>query len=231
VRVKEGPFADFSGQIVEINEDQLKLKVLVNIFGRETPSSSSSPRSPSSNQLLRRPAACAACVADPASIESALCQGCRSHGRPVARTESFEGTPWPRRRLRPSSRSRSPRQGHPGAAGRHRARPPRRGHHGLLQAVQRGHRGPAWARSSPSRSPSSRTARFTFVTKTPPTPVLLRQARGSPRAPQTPGKAGGRHDHRGPGRRDRQDQDARPQRQRPRGRQAQVAGTARSMGI
>ena len=37
VRVKEGPFADFSGQIVEINADQLKLKVLVNIFGRETP--------------------------------------------------------------------------------------------------------------------------------------------------------------------------------------------------
>jgi len=37
VRVKEGPFADFSGEVVEINEDQLKLKVLVNIFGRETP--------------------------------------------------------------------------------------------------------------------------------------------------------------------------------------------------
>jgi transcription termination/antitermination protein NusG len=37
VRVKEGPFADFSGQIVEINEDQMKVKVLVNIFGRETP--------------------------------------------------------------------------------------------------------------------------------------------------------------------------------------------------
>jgi transcriptional antiterminator NusG len=37
VRVKEGPFADFSGEIVEINADQLKLKVLVNIFGRETP--------------------------------------------------------------------------------------------------------------------------------------------------------------------------------------------------
>ncbi len=37
VRVKEGPFADFSGQIAEINEDQLKMKVLVNIFGRETP--------------------------------------------------------------------------------------------------------------------------------------------------------------------------------------------------
>jgi transcriptional antiterminator NusG len=37
VRVKEGPFADFQGQVVEINPDQLKLKVLVNIFGRETP--------------------------------------------------------------------------------------------------------------------------------------------------------------------------------------------------
>ena len=37
VRVKEGPFADFSGQVEDINEDQLKLKVLVNIFGRETP--------------------------------------------------------------------------------------------------------------------------------------------------------------------------------------------------
>jgi transcriptional antiterminator NusG len=37
VRVKEGPFADFTGEVSEINEDQLKLKVLVNIFGRETP--------------------------------------------------------------------------------------------------------------------------------------------------------------------------------------------------
>ncbi len=37
VRVKDGPFSDFSGEIIEINEDQLKVKVLVNIFGRETP--------------------------------------------------------------------------------------------------------------------------------------------------------------------------------------------------
>jgi len=36
VRVKEGPFADFSGQVAEINMDHMKLKVLVNIFGRET---------------------------------------------------------------------------------------------------------------------------------------------------------------------------------------------------
>ena len=36
VRVKEGPFADFTGEIAAINADHLKLKVLVNIFGRET---------------------------------------------------------------------------------------------------------------------------------------------------------------------------------------------------
>jgi len=36
VRVKEGPFADFTGQVDEINVDTMKLKVLVNIFGRET---------------------------------------------------------------------------------------------------------------------------------------------------------------------------------------------------
>lgn len=36
VRVKEGPFADFNGTIAEINADHMKLKVLVNIFGRDT---------------------------------------------------------------------------------------------------------------------------------------------------------------------------------------------------
>jgi transcriptional antiterminator NusG len=37
VQIKTGPFATFSGHISEINEDQLKVKVLVDIFGRETP--------------------------------------------------------------------------------------------------------------------------------------------------------------------------------------------------
>jgi transcriptional antiterminator NusG len=37
VRVISGPFANFTGTISEINVDQSKLKVLVNIFGRETP--------------------------------------------------------------------------------------------------------------------------------------------------------------------------------------------------
>ena len=37
VRIISGPFADFNGTINEINMDQSKLKVLVNIFDRETP--------------------------------------------------------------------------------------------------------------------------------------------------------------------------------------------------
>jgi transcriptional antiterminator NusG len=37
VRVSSGPFADLTGTIAEINLDQSKLKVMVSIFGRETP--------------------------------------------------------------------------------------------------------------------------------------------------------------------------------------------------
>lgn len=37
VRVTGGPFADFSGVVSEINAPQAKVKVLVSIFGRETP--------------------------------------------------------------------------------------------------------------------------------------------------------------------------------------------------
>ncbi|MBM7704980.1 transcription termination/antitermination protein NusG [Metabacillus iocasae] len=37
VMVKEGPFANFEGKIEEIDTDKQKVKVLVNMFGRETP--------------------------------------------------------------------------------------------------------------------------------------------------------------------------------------------------
>ena len=37
VKIVDGPFADFIGTVDEINEEKGKLKVLVSIFGRETP--------------------------------------------------------------------------------------------------------------------------------------------------------------------------------------------------
>ena len=37
VKVISGPLSDFSGEISEMNEDASRLKVLVSIFGRETP--------------------------------------------------------------------------------------------------------------------------------------------------------------------------------------------------
>ncbi|HWH14178.1 MAG TPA: transcription termination/antitermination protein NusG [Miltoncostaeaceae bacterium] len=37
VKVISGPLSDFSGEIAEINAEQGRLKVLVEIFGRETP--------------------------------------------------------------------------------------------------------------------------------------------------------------------------------------------------
>ena len=37
IRIKDGPFSDFTGVIDEINVERGKLRVLVSIFGRETP--------------------------------------------------------------------------------------------------------------------------------------------------------------------------------------------------
>jgi transcriptional antiterminator NusG len=37
VRIIEGPFVDFAGQVNDINLEKGKVKVLVSFFGRETP--------------------------------------------------------------------------------------------------------------------------------------------------------------------------------------------------
>jgi transcriptional antiterminator NusG len=37
VRVTAGPFSEFTGNIEEVNADKEKVKVLISIFGRDTP--------------------------------------------------------------------------------------------------------------------------------------------------------------------------------------------------
>jgi transcriptional antiterminator NusG len=37
VRVREGPFEDFMGQVDEINLDKGKVRVMISMFGRDTP--------------------------------------------------------------------------------------------------------------------------------------------------------------------------------------------------
>ena len=205
VRVKEGPFADFSGEIIEINEDQLKVKVLVNIFGRETPSSSSSPRSPSSSRL-----------SDP----------------PVHAVPQRKEPPWPRRRSLAVVKIQIP-------AGQATPAPPvgtALGPHGVAimdfckayNAATENQRGtivPVEITIFEDRS-------FTFILKTPPTPVLLRQAAGLDKGSGETRPRDRRLGHRCPGRAEiaqikmpdlnANDLEA---------AKLQVAGTARSMGI
>ena len=109
-------------------------------------------------------------------------------------------------------------QGHPRAACRHGARSSRCADDGVRQAVQRRDRGPG-GQVIPVEITIFEDRSFTFVLKTPPTPVLLRQAAGVDKGSPATGRETVGYDHRHPARRDRPDQDAGPQRQRHRGGQ------------
>jgi transcriptional antiterminator NusG len=37
VKIADGPFKDFDGKVSDIDEERGKIKVLVNMFGRDTP--------------------------------------------------------------------------------------------------------------------------------------------------------------------------------------------------
>jgi len=37
VKIIDGPFKDFDGKVSEVDEERGKVKVLVNMFGRDTP--------------------------------------------------------------------------------------------------------------------------------------------------------------------------------------------------
>ena len=129
-----------------------------------------------------------------------------------------------------SSRSRSRPAGNAGAAGRTALGP-----HGInimdfckaYNAATENQRGTV----IPAEITIYEDRTFTFVTKTPPTPVLLQQAAGIEKGSEHPRHHTVGARHQGAGAPDRRNQDARPQRHRPRRRDEAGRGTARSMGI
>ena len=153
VRVKEGPFADFSGEIIDINEDHLKVKVLVNIFGRETPVELDSPKSPSSD-----------------------------------RRRQEQDTPMAKKKIAAVVKIQIP-------AGKATPAPPvgtALGPHGVaIMDFCKAYNAATEAQAGtivPVEITIFEDRLFTFVLKTPPTPVLLRQAAGLDKGSQTPGK-------------------------------------------
>ena len=37
VRIADGPFVDFTGKIDDVNDEKEKVRVMINLFGRDTP--------------------------------------------------------------------------------------------------------------------------------------------------------------------------------------------------
>ena len=186
VRVKEGPFADFSGEIAEINADHMKLKVLVNIFGRET------------------------------LVEMDFSQVAKLCRRTPRKTER---TVMAKKRVAAIVKIQIP-------AGKASPAPPvgtALGPHGVaIMDFVKAYNAATETQVGtivPVEITIFEDRTFSFVLKTPPTRCCCARRPASRR--RRPTRASRRPvGHRGRRRRDRPDQDARPQRLRPRSRQA-----------
>ena len=203
VRVREGPFADFSARSSRSTRTSSSSRCWSTSSGRETPVElRRSARSPSSTTG----------AAPRAAGQTRRSRSTPYQGPPCTFREEI---PWPRRRCWPSSRSRSP-------PARPRLRPP-----WALPWVPTAW--PSWtsarpttpppspsgARSSPSTSRCSRTARSRSSSRPRRRPCCCAR-RPAWRRRHRPRQGDRWPGHRRPGRGDRQDQDARPQRLRPR---------------
>ena len=106
VKVVSGPLSDFSGGILEINDDAAKLKVLVSIFGRETPVEVGFDQVKSSNGQEGSDNYQAASQRRPG-------QSCATR-RSVLRWASTASTSWSSARLSMRRRRAKTGHGHPG---------------------------------------------------------------------------------------------------------------------
>ncbi len=117
VTVMDGPFATLPATINEVNADAQKLKVLVSIFGRETPVELSFSQ-----------------VAKIGSRFPALTPGPDPHRRTSRRKSNASEEEETRSDRQAADQGR---HGQPGPAGRPGPGPARRQHHGVLQGLQR----------------------------------------------------------------------------------------------
>jgi hypothetical protein len=127
VRVTEGPFTDFNGNVEEVNYEKSKIRVSVLIFGRATPVEldfgqveKASPRTTFRGASEPR-------------VGGSASDGEAPQRRPLAPEGEARG----KEDRRPDQASGAGGQGESVAAHRTRARPARPQHHGILQGVQR----------------------------------------------------------------------------------------------
>ena len=109
VKVTSGPLSDFDGEIVDVNADQQKLKVLVDIFERQVRSSSASTRSRSSTrqERWRRRFSPSSSSRSPAARPT-------RRRRSALRSASTASTSWSSARRSTPRRRRPERPHHPG---------------------------------------------------------------------------------------------------------------------